>query len=117
MPTRSRRRLRGKGLAYEAAGGDVNYAVRRFPGYGKLSGKSLDELQAGERVAVDEGKPELIGQLLAELARWFEQHAQAADAALAAHLRDVGFDADSGHVECAVGPAAINTCGSERCAA
>jgi cysteinyl-tRNA synthetase len=30
----------------------VNYAVRKFPGYGKLSGKSLDELQAGERVAV-----------------------------------------------------------------
>jgi cysteinyl-tRNA synthetase len=34
----------------------VNFAVRKFPGYGKLSGKSLDELQAGERVAVDDGK-------------------------------------------------------------
>jgi cysteinyl-tRNA synthetase len=34
----------------------VNYAVRKFPGYGKLSGKSLDELQAGERVAVADGK-------------------------------------------------------------
>ncbi|MBL8362381.1 MAG: cysteine--tRNA ligase [Rubrivivax sp.] len=45
-------RLEEKGLAYRAAGGDVNYAVRRFPGYGKLSGKSLDELRAGERVAV-----------------------------------------------------------------
>ena len=44
--------LQGKGLAYQAAGGDVNFAVRRFPGYGKLSGKSLDELRAGERVAV-----------------------------------------------------------------
>ena len=44
--------LQAKGLAYQAAGGDVNYAVRRFPGYGKLSGKSLDELRAGERVAV-----------------------------------------------------------------
>ncbi len=44
--------LKGKGLAYQAEGGDVNYAVRRFPGYGKLSGKSLDELRAGERVAV-----------------------------------------------------------------
>ena len=77
----------------------------------------LGVLREVRRLAVDEGKPELIGQLLAELARWFEQHAQAADAALAAHLRDVGFDADSGHVECAVGPAAINTCGSERCAA
>jgi cysteinyl-tRNA synthetase len=44
--------LKDKGLAYQAAGGDVNYAVRRFAGYGKLSGKSLDELRAGERVAV-----------------------------------------------------------------
>jgi len=45
-------RLEGKGLAYRAEGGDVNFAVRRFPGYGKLSGKSIDELHAGERVAV-----------------------------------------------------------------
>ena len=44
--------LEQKGLAYRTAGGDVNYAVRKFPGYGKLSGKSLDELRAGERVAV-----------------------------------------------------------------
>ena len=48
--------LENKGLAYRASHGDVNYAVRKFSGYGKLSGKSLDELQAGERVAVDEGK-------------------------------------------------------------
>ncbi|HEX5804951.1 MAG TPA: cysteine--tRNA ligase, partial [Macromonas sp.] len=48
--------LQQKGLAYQAANGDVNYAVRLFPGYGKLSGKSLDELRAGERVAVDDGK-------------------------------------------------------------
>ena len=48
--------LEGKGLAYQAGNGDVNFAVRKFPGYGKLSGKSLDELQAGERVAVQEGK-------------------------------------------------------------
>jgi len=44
--------LQERGLAYAAEGGDVNFAVRRFPGYGKLSGKSLDELRAGERVAV-----------------------------------------------------------------
>ncbi|MBS0302533.1 MAG: cysteine--tRNA ligase, partial [Proteobacteria bacterium] len=49
-------RLQDKGLAYQAASGDVNYAVRKFAGYGKLSGKTLDELQAGERVAVDDGK-------------------------------------------------------------
>lgn len=48
--------LESKGLAYQAHNGDVNYAVRKFPGYGKLSGKSLDELNAGERVAVQDGK-------------------------------------------------------------
>ncbi len=47
--------LQGKGLAYQAGNGDVNFAVRKFPGYGKLSGKSLDELNAGERVAVQAG--------------------------------------------------------------
>jgi cysteinyl-tRNA synthetase len=48
--------LQGKGLAYQAPNGDVNFAVRKLPGYGKLSGKSLDELRAGERVAVLDGK-------------------------------------------------------------
>ena len=49
-------RLIDNGLAYCASGGDVNFSVRKFPGYGKLSGKSLDELQAGERVAINDGK-------------------------------------------------------------
>lgn len=49
-------KLEAKGLAYHADGGDVNYAVRKFEGYGKLSGKSPDQLRAGERVAVDDGK-------------------------------------------------------------
>ncbi len=48
--------LERRGLAYRAGSGDVNYAVRKFPGYGKLSGKSLDELRAGERVEVDPDK-------------------------------------------------------------
>ncbi|MBU4611909.1 cysteine--tRNA ligase [Achromobacter sp. GG226] len=48
--------LEGKGLAYQAADGDVNYAVRSFDGYGKLSGKSLDDLRAGERVDVAQAK-------------------------------------------------------------
>lgn len=48
--------LEQKGLAYHADNGDVNYAVRQFKPYGKLSGKSLDELRAGERVAVGDGK-------------------------------------------------------------
>jgi cysteinyl-tRNA synthetase len=49
-------RLEKNGLAYLAADGDVNYAVRKFPGYGKLSGKSLEDLRAGERVEVVEDK-------------------------------------------------------------
>lgn len=42
-----------KGHAYHAANGDVFYAVNSFPGYGKLSGKSIEDLRAGERVEVD----------------------------------------------------------------
>ena len=45
--------LVSKGKAYPASNGDVYYAVREFSGYGKLSGKSIDDLRAGERVAVD----------------------------------------------------------------
>ena len=48
--------LEANGLAYLAADGDVNFAVRKFAGYGKLSGKSLEDLRAGERVEVAEGK-------------------------------------------------------------
>jgi cysteinyl-tRNA synthetase len=48
--------LEQKGLAYKSDDGDVNYAVRDFAGYGKLSGKSLDDLRAGERVDVNTGK-------------------------------------------------------------
>ncbi len=48
--------LEQKGLAYQAGDGDVDYAVRSFPGYGKLSGRTLDELRAGERVEVDRAK-------------------------------------------------------------
>ncbi len=58
------RQLETKGLAYKASSGDVNYAVRKFPGYGKLSGKSLDELRAGERVAVQDGKEDPLDFVL-----------------------------------------------------
>ncbi|UUX94666.1 cysteine--tRNA ligase [Aquabacterium sp. J223] len=61
--------LEGKGLAYRAPNGDVNFAVRRFPGYGKLSGKSLDELRAGERVAVNEGKEDPLDFVLWKAAK------------------------------------------------
>jgi cysteinyl-tRNA synthetase len=49
-------KLEENGLAYQGADGDVDFSVRSFPGYGKLSGKSLDELRAGERVALGTGK-------------------------------------------------------------
>jgi cysteinyl-tRNA synthetase len=48
--------LETRGLAYQGDDGDVNYAVRNFPNYGKLSGKSLDDLRAGERVDINTGK-------------------------------------------------------------
>ena len=56
--------LEAKGLAYRAEGGDVNYAVRKFAGYGKLSGKSIDQLRAGERVAVLDGKEDPLDFVL-----------------------------------------------------
>ena len=58
------RRLEGSRLAYQSASGDVNFAVRRFPGYGKLSGKTLDELRAGERVDVDTAKEDPLDFVL-----------------------------------------------------
>ncbi|WP_395142242.1 cysteine--tRNA ligase [Schlegelella aquatica] len=63
------RKLEDKGLAYRASNGDVNFAVRRFPGYGKLSGKSLDQLRAGERVAVGEGKEDPLDFVLWKAAK------------------------------------------------
>ena len=56
--------LEANGLAYKAADGDVNFSVRKFPGYGKLSGKSLDDLRAGERVDVDQGKQDPLDFVL-----------------------------------------------------
>ncbi|MGE5117061.1 MAG: cysteine--tRNA ligase [Betaproteobacteria bacterium] len=61
--------LETKGLAYRSDGGDVNFAVRKFPGYAKLSGKSLDELRAGERVAVLEGKQDPLDFVLWKAAK------------------------------------------------
>ncbi len=61
--------LEHKGLAYQSGSGDVNYAVRKFPGYGKLSGKSLDDLRAGERVAVPDGKDDPLDFVLWKTAK------------------------------------------------
>jgi cysteinyl-tRNA synthetase len=56
--------LEQNGLAYQAKDGDVNYAVRKFEGYGKLSGKSLEDLRAGERVDVNSGKSDPLDFVL-----------------------------------------------------
>lgn len=57
-------RLIEKGHAYVAENGDVFYAVRSFEGYGKLSGKSLEDLRAGERVEVDTFKKDPLDFVL-----------------------------------------------------
>ncbi|MBI5438706.1 MAG: cysteine--tRNA ligase [Nitrosomonadales bacterium] len=62
-------KLEENGLAYRAADGDVNYAVRKFPGYGNLSGKSLEDLRAGERVDVTDGKNDPLDFVLWKHAR------------------------------------------------
>ena len=61
--------LEDKGLAYRSSNGDVNYAVRKFPNYGKLSGKSIDELRSGERVAVLDGKEDPLDFVLWKAAK------------------------------------------------
>ena len=61
--------LEAKGLAYRASNGDVNYSVRKFAGYGKLSGKSIDELRSGERVAVLDGKQDPLDFVLWKAAK------------------------------------------------
>jgi cysteinyl-tRNA synthetase len=86
-------RLEDKGLAYRTSGGDVNFAVRKFPGYGRLSGKSLDELRAGERVAVLDGKDDPLDFVLWKSAKPVEPD-------------DAKWDSDYGrgrpgwHIEC-----------------
>jgi cysteinyl-tRNA synthetase len=53
-----------KGHAYLASNGDVFYSVRSFTDYGKLSGKSLDDLRAGERVEIDTHKKDAMDFVL-----------------------------------------------------
>lgn len=87
------RRLEDRGLAYRSEGGDVNFAVRKFPGYGKLSGKSLDELRAGERVAVNDGKADPLDFVL-----W--KAAKADEPADAKWDSDYGSGRPGWHIEC-----------------
>ena len=62
-------KLESNGLAYQATDGDVNFSVRSFPGYGSLSGKSLDDLRAGERVGLDPSKQDPLDFVLWKRAR------------------------------------------------
>ncbi|MCX7083944.1 MAG: cysteine--tRNA ligase [Methylococcales bacterium] len=57
------------GLAYVGNNGDVFYAVTKFDNYGKLSGKNLDDLQAGERVDVDLAKHNPLDFVLWKMAK------------------------------------------------
>jgi len=58
-----------KGFAYAAANGDVYYAVSKFENYGQLSGKHIEDLRAGERVAVDDAKNDPLDFVLWKAAK------------------------------------------------
>ncbi len=86
-------RLEQKGLAYVAANHDVCYAVRKFESYGKLSGKSLDELRAGERVDVAHGKNDPLDFVL-----W--KHAKAEEPGEVKWDSPWGAGRPGWHIEC-----------------
>ncbi|MDD2874401.1 MAG: cysteine--tRNA ligase [Azoarcus sp.] len=86
-------RLEAKGLAYVAANRDVCFAVRKFDGYGKLSGKSIDELRAGERVDVVGDKNDPLDFVL-----W--KHAKAEEPAEAKWESPWGSGRPGWHIEC-----------------
>jgi cysteinyl-tRNA synthetase len=92
--------LEGRGLAYRAQGGDVNFAVRSMPGYGKLSGKSLDELHAGERVAVLDDKQDPLDFVL-----W--KKAKPAEPQDAQWPSEYGHGRPGWHIECSAMARAI----------
>jgi cysteinyl-tRNA synthetase len=85
--------LEARGLAYRADSGDVNFAVRKFAGYGKLSGKSIDALRSGERVAVLDGKDDPLDFVL-----W--KSAKAEEPADAKYASEFGAGRPGWHIEC-----------------
>jgi cysteinyl-tRNA synthetase len=85
-----------KGYAYAAENGDVYYSVRKFEGYGKLSGKVLDDLEAGARVEVDEMKQDPLDFVLWKRAKADEPHWES----------PWGIGRPGWHIECSV----MSTC-------
>ncbi|MBU9513013.1 cysteine--tRNA ligase [Burkholderia multivorans] len=86
-------RLEANGYAYQATDGDVNYSVRKFANYGKLSGKSLDDLHAGERVAANDAKEDPLDFVL-----W--KRAKADDPEGASWESKYGMGRPGWHIEC-----------------
>ncbi|WP_233863140.1 cysteine--tRNA ligase [Paraburkholderia adhaesiva] len=64
--------LEKNGYAYQGSDGDVNYAVRKFANYGALSGKSIEDLRAGERVAANDAKQDPLDFVLWKQAKAHE---------------------------------------------
>jgi len=93
-------KLEKKGLAYQASDNDVNYSVRDFPGYGKLSGKSLDDLRAGERVDVNSTKRDPLDFVL-----W--KHAKESEPADTRWASAWGEGRPGWHIECSAMSEAI----------
>ncbi|MDC9714967.1 MAG: cysteine--tRNA ligase [Gammaproteobacteria bacterium] len=58
-----------KNIAYQAKNGDVYYSVRAFKDYGKLSGKNIDDLEAGARVDVETDKKDPLDFVLWKMAK------------------------------------------------
>lgn len=85
-----------KDMAYVGENGDVYYSVRKFEGYGKLSGKVLDELEAGSRVQVDDIKRDPLDFVLWKAAKADEPHWES----------PWGIGRPGWHIECS----AMSTC-------
>ncbi|CUS41285.1 Cysteinyl-tRNA synthetase [hydrothermal vent metagenome] len=85
-----------KGFAYAVPNGDVYYRVRKFEGYGKLSGKVLDDLEAGSRVDVDTDKEDPLDFVLWKAAKPDEPHWES----------PWGIGRPGWHIECS----AMSTC-------
>lgn len=85
-----------KEYAYAVPNGDVYYRVRKFEGYGKLSGKVLDELEAGSRVGVDSDKEDPLDFVLWKAAKPEEPHWES----------PWGIGRPGWHIECS----AMSTC-------